>query len=225
MPSSLRRTPVRRTPVRRALVRVALPAVLGAAGLFLSSLATKGSGPFYAATFWTAAVYLTAWWRWGRGTAPGRPASGDARTLRDLGRGIGLGAALLAVFALGALLVRGIPALAEPVDSLLDNARLGSLGLTVLTTVVNGVGEELFFRRVVPRWLPLTGTGLAVASVGAYALVTAAMGVPLLVLAAVVIGAAAYREARATGSLVSPVALHLSWSLGMLAVLPPLMAS
>lgn len=222
MPISLTRAPVRRT-----LVRVALPAVLGAAGLFLSSLATKGSGPFYAATFWTAAVYLAAWWCWGRGSTSGteRPASGAARTLRDLGRGIGLGAALLAVFALGALLVRGIPALAEPVNALLDNARLGSLGLTVLTTVVNGVGEELFFRRVVPRWLPLTGTGLAVASVGAYALVTAAMGVPLLVLAAVVIGAAAYREARATGSLVSPVALHLSWSLGMLAVLPPLMAS
>ncbi len=89
--------------------------------------------------------------------------------------------------------------------------------------VVNGAGEELVFRDVVPRQLRAMGQSLAQAGVWstlAYCLVTCVMGVPLLVFAAGVLGAVAYFEAAKTGRLYSPIAAHLTWSIGMLLILP-----
>lgn len=89
--------------------------------------------------------------------------------------------------------------------------------------VVNGIGEELVFRDVVPR--QLRGMGQSVVQAGVwstlvYCLVTCVMGVPLLVFAAGALGAVAYFEAAITGRLYSPIAVHLTWSIGMLLILP-----
>ena len=46
------------------------------------------------------------------------------------------------------------------------------------------------------------------------------MGVPLLVFAAAVLGAVTYFEAARTTRLYSPIAVHLTWSIGMLLILP-----
>ncbi|MGK4187832.1 CPBP family glutamic-type intramembrane protease [Rothia koreensis] len=218
------------TPWTSRVLVVLLPAFLGAAGLLTASLSGKGSALFYVATFFTAAVYVTVWL-----LGPVRTSSpaecGRYRGLdgpgwaRGLVRGAGIGLALLAVFALGALVVRSVPVLADPVGALLDNLRQGPLALTILTTAVNGVAEELFFRDVVPHGIQASPRLVAICSVGLYAAVTVAMGVPLLVFAALVIGGATYAEARTTRRLHSPIALHLVWSLGMLVVLPPLMGA
>ena len=89
--------------------------------------------------------------------------------------------------------------------------------------VVNGIGEELVFRDVVPRQLRGMGQSAVQAGVWStlvYCLVTCVMGVPLLVFAAGVQGAVTYYESVKTGRLYSPIAAHLTWSIGMLLILP-----
>ena len=213
-----------------------LPSALAAAGLALASAAPRGGAVFYAATFGVAAVYAVAWLIWGRAdgrtdAANGTDAAGGdvvahSAPRADLLRGVLIGAGLLVVFLLGAQLVRFVPALAEPVHGLLENAKVGPLWVTALTTALNGVGEEAYFRRIVPASLqgirgPRGGRGFrAAVSLGLYVAVTAALGVPLLAVAALLVGGAAFWEAERSGSLVSPIALHLTWSLGMLVTLP-----
>lgn len=194
------------------------PCALGALGLFLARRAGDGTAGFYWATAFTAVVYAAAWWLWGN-----RQAFMGPKKLIDVLRGALIGAALALVFVLGALVVQHIPFLAGPAAELLDTPDKGGYALTLLVLVVNGLGEELVFRDVVPR--QLRGMGQSMVQVGVwstlvYCLVTCVMGVPLLVFAAGVLGAVAYFEAAKTGRLYSPIAVHLTWSIGMLLILP-----
>ena len=194
------------------------PCALGALGLFLARRAGDGTAGFYWATAFTAVVYAAAWWLWGN-----RQAFMGPKKLIDVLRGALIGAALALVFVLGALVVQHIPFLAGPAAELLDTPDKGGYALTLLVLVVNGLGEELVFRDVVPR--QLRGMGQSVVQAGVlstlvYCLVTCVMGVPLLVFAAGVLGAVAYFEAAKTGRLYSPIAVHLTWSIGMLLILP-----
>lgn len=195
-----------------------VPCSLGALGLFLARRAGDGTAGFYWATAFTAVVYAAAWWLWGN-----RKAFVGPKKLIDVLRGALIGAALALVFVLGALVVQHIPFLAGPAAELLDTPDKGGYALTLLVLVVNGIGEELIFRDVVPRQLRGMGQSLAQAGVWstlAYCLVTCVMGVLLLVFAAGVLGAVAYFEAAKTGRLYSPIATHLTWSIGMLLILP-----
>lgn len=194
------------------------PCALGALGLFLARRAGDGTAGFYWATAFTAVVYAAAWWLWGN-----RQAFMGPKKLIDVLRGALIGAALALVFVLGALVVQHIPFLAGPAAELLDTPDKGGYALTLLVLVVNGIGEELVFRDVVPR--QLRGMGQSVVQAGVwstlvYCVVTCVMGVPLLVFAAGVLGAVAYFEAAKTGRLYSPIAVHLTWSIGMLLILP-----
>lgn len=195
-----------------------VPCVLGALGLFISRRVGDGTAGFYAGTVFTAIVYAAAWWAWGNRRAfagPGKAA--------EVLRGTLVGALLAGVFILGALVVRHIPVLAGPASQLLDTPAKGGYALTLLVLVVNGIGEELVYRDVVPRQLMRGGQSVVQAGVWStviYALVTVAMGVPLLIFAAAVLGAVTYVEAARSGRLLSPVAVHLTWSIGMLFILP-----
>jgi uncharacterized protein len=183
-------------------------------------MAEPGSAIFYGGTFFTAAVYISTWLFLGdrQRFLP------QAKPLSDILRGALIGLGFIGIFLVGALLVRNVDLLSAPVDGLLDNARLGVLWLTLLTTAVNGFGEELFFRDVAVRRLPWSEDVSRIVAVGLYMLVTASLGVSLLIFAALVIGGAAQYEAKRTGALVSPITLHLVWSLGMILVLPPIIA-
>ena len=198
------------------LWRIIIPALLGAAGLFISAQAPAGSVQFYVATFFTAAIWLGSWLLWGNRQC----FSGHAP--RELTRGAAIGIALIALFILGALIVRHIPMLAGPVSDLLDNMRHGSVPITLATLVINGVGEELFFRDVARRQLAdvLSPTPAILAQLALYIAVTAAMGIPLLLVASVLIGGIAALEARRADSLISATTLHLVWSTGMAFLLP-----
>lgn len=194
------------------------PCALGALGLFLARRAGDGTAGFYWATAFTAVVYAAAWWLWGN-----RQAFMGPKKLIDVLRGALIGATLALVFVFGALVVQHIPFLAGPAAELLDTPDKGGYALTLLVLVVNGIGEELVFRDVVPR--QLRGMGQSVVQAGVwstlvYCLVTCVMGVPLLVFAAGVLGAVTYYESVKTGRLYSPVAVHLTWSIGMLLILP-----
>ena len=61
---------------------------------------------------------------------------------------------------------------------------------------------------------------MGVVSTLIYCAVTIAMGVPLLVFAAGVLGAVCFYETSRSGRLYSPIAVHLTWSTVMLLVMP-----
>jgi membrane protease YdiL (CAAX protease family) len=152
------------------------------------------------------------------GVAPGPLARRRSTTV--LGALI-LGLLLVGIFAVVALVVARVPALAGPVRHLLAHANAASLPLVALLTAVNGVAEELFFRGALYAGLrrhePLLVTTVL------YAVVTATSGVPLLVLAAAIIGTVAGLQRRVSGGVLAPAVTHVTWSLGMLLLLPPLL--
>ena len=163
------------------LWRNIIPALLGSAN------ATAGSAQFYLATFFTAAIWLL----WGSRLSFSNHAP------HELARVAAIATALIVLFILGRLIVRPTPLLAKPASDLLDNMRHGSIPITLTTLFINGVGEELFFRDVAHRQLAdaLSPTPAILAQLALYIAVTAAMGIPLLLVASILIGGTAALEA------------------------------
>jgi membrane protease YdiL (CAAX protease family) len=135
---------------------------------------------------------------------------------------MGVGLLLAALFVLGALVIRTIPTLASFAEDVLGYARLGNLWIIFMITLVNGIAEELFFRgalfAAIGVWHPV------LISTALYALATVAGGNPVLVFAAVILGAVVALERRASGGILAPILTHITWSLSMLFVLPPIFA-
>lgn len=189
--------------------------VLAAAALAWSLRIEAGDPWFYPATFILAAIYIVgslvavrlvgSRFRW----------HVSRRGVRDAVVGGGL---LALVFFAGAFLVRFIPFLRDPVDELLDHARVGSLVFVLITTAVNGVAEEMFYRGALWRAVK-PGYRMVVTTV-LYTAVTALAGVPLLAFAAAALGVLVAVLRERTQSLTPPIIAHLIWSVSMLVVLP-----
>jgi hypothetical protein len=201
---------------RRRVAVVTL--LLGAAILGWALRIEPGDPTFYVATVslagvWAVGAFASGPLHLGRGHR--RVGDGQSRAVVQ---SLALGVMLLALFLAGSLVVAQVPFLRDPVQELLDHARFGSLGVVAAITVVNGVAEELYFRGAL-----YAGVGrrhaVAVTTV-VYALVTAASGIPLLVLAAALVGLVVGLQRRVTGGILGPVITHLTWSLGMLFLLP-----
>ncbi|MBU9945300.1 MAG: CPBP family intramembrane metalloprotease, partial [Dermatophilaceae bacterium] len=131
---------------RRRRVVAAVTLVIGGVILAIALRIEPGDPRFYGATFalagvWAAGAFLSGPLHLGRGHTRG--GSGSSRAVVQ---SLALGVMLLALFMVGALVVARIPVLREPVQELLDHARVGSLPLVALITVVNGIAEELYFR-------------------------------------------------------------------------------
>ncbi|MDN5570558.1 MAG: CPBP family intramembrane metalloprotease [Propionibacteriaceae bacterium] len=205
---------------RRIVVGITL--VAGALALGLALAIRPGDPLFYPATLGVAAIWVAG------ALASGRLHLGRGRTRaggqsRALLQGFLLGAALLGVFCAGALVVAQIPLLRAPVEGVLDHARFGSLPIVIAITAVNGIAEELFFRGALyaaldRRWNLAGSTAL-------YAASTLFSGVPLLTFAAVCLGLLTGAQRRVTGGVGGPIVAHLTWSLGMLLVLPLLFST
>ena len=90
-----------------------------------------------------------------------------------------------------------------------------------LQTAVNGVAEELYFRGALYAAVGRHHAVLVTTVV--YALTTVGTGIPLLVLAAAALGLLTALQRRVTGGVLGPVITHLTWSLGMLFLLPPVL--
>jgi membrane protease YdiL (CAAX protease family) len=208
---------------RRRRVVAVVTLVVGAAVLFFALRIEPGDPTFYAATFGLAAVWavgalVSGPLHLGRGhTRAGRGSS------RAVVQSLALGFLLLGIFMLGAVVVARIPFLREPVQELLDHARFGSLALVAVITTVNGIAEELYFRGAL-----YAGVGrrhaVAVTTL-VYTLVTATSGIPLLILAGAIVGLVVGFQRRVTGGILGPIVTHLTWSLGMLFLLPPVLDS
>jgi hypothetical protein len=201
---------------------------VGGLVLALSLRVPPGDPFFYLGTVATAVVWvggallsrptlsLRVLW-----SGPGQPSAGRRIGSSQALRSLVLGLLLVGMFVVAGVAVGQVPVLAQPVRHLLDHADGASLPLVAVLTAANGVAEELFFRGAlytgVRRHDPVLVTTVV------YAVVTAASGIPLLVLAAAVIGVVTAVQRRVTGGLVAPTVTHVTWSLGMLLLLPPLL--
>jgi uncharacterized protein len=204
---------------RRRIV-VAITFVVGSVVLGWALRIQPGDPVFYTATIalavvWALGAVASGPLHFGRG----HTRSGE-REARPIVQSLALGALLLVVFLVGALVVARIPSLREPVDQLLDHARFGSLPVVLAITMVNGTVEELYFRGALYAALPSHAVTITTVL---YALTTVGSGIPLLVLAAAIIGLVTALQRRVTGGILGPIITHVTWSTGMLLLLPPVL--
>ncbi len=205
-------------PDRRRIIVVLITLVVGATLLGLGLTTPADQPSFYLLTGSLAVVWVAG--ALGSGALHlGSVRRHDAR-IRPVLAPIVLGLGVGAVFVVGGLIVREIPPLRDYVRNVLGHAGAGSavLPVVVLITLVNGVAEEVFFRgalfEAVGRRAPALVTTLV------YALATATTGNPMLVLAALLLGAVLARQRRVTGGVLAPIITHATWSLVMLLLLP-----
>ena len=202
---------------RRRRVVAALTLVVGACVLAWALRITPGDSLFYVATLALALVWVLGAFASGR-LHLGRAHRRDGGSSRAVVQSLTLGVLLLAIFLVGAVAVARVPVLREPVDRLLAHAAYGSLSVVAVITAVNGVAEELYFRGAL--YAAIGRRRAVTISTLVYTLVTAAAGIPLLVLAAALLGVVTGLQRRVTGGILGPVVTHLTWSLGMLFLLP-----
>lgn len=204
--------------LRRRQWVTGLVVVLGGVVLGVSLRTEPGSTAFYASSLglsavWAAGAFASGPLHLGRIPRP------EHDPVRPVVAPILLGLALAGVFVVGGLVVREIPALAGQVDDVVDFAERGALPLLVLITAVTGAAEELFFRgaayAATPRHPVLVTTAL-------YTVATYATGNVMLTFAAALLGLLVGLERRASGGILGPILTHVTWSLGMLLVLPPI---
>jgi membrane protease YdiL (CAAX protease family) len=203
---------------RRRRVVAVVTLLVGAGVLTWALRIEPGDSLFYLATLALAAVWvvgalLSGPLHLGRGRTRSGELSG-----RAVVQSLALGVLLLALFLAGSVVVARVSFLRDPVDELLDHAQFGSLALVAVITAVNGIAEELYFRGALYAGVGRRHAVLVTTVV--YALVVATSGIPLLVLAAAVLGLVVGLQRRVTGGILGPIVTHLTWSLGMLFLLP-----
>jgi membrane protease YdiL (CAAX protease family) len=204
--------------VRRRRIVVAIVLVLGAAALGLALRCHPGEASFY----WLTLALAGVW-------ALGAFASGPlhlggvcwrGRNQRPVISGTVIGLLLGAVFVLGGLIAREIPAVSELITRMLQYTDQGSWRLTMAIALLGGIAEELFYRgalyTALGRHHPL------VISTAVYVVATMASGNPMLAFAAIILGTVCALERRATGGVLAPILTHFVWTLVVLLALPPL---
>ncbi|HEX5384100.1 MAG TPA: type II CAAX endopeptidase family protein [Propionibacteriaceae bacterium] len=206
--------------VRRRIV-VAITLALGATLLGLTFSVRQGDPAFYPLTFGLAAT-------WTLGSVLSGPLHLGhihlaGRLRRPTITPIAVGLLLAAIFVMGALIVRTIPSLVRLAEDVLGYARLGNLWIICVITLVNGIAEELFFRGALFAAIGVRHAVLI--STVLYVLATVAGGNLVLVFTAAVLGTVVGLERRASGGILAPILTHVTWSLSMLFVLPPLFAA
>lgn len=206
---------------RRRVLVVVVTLIVGAAVNAWALRIPAGDTWFYPATALLAAVWLGGAFLSG----PIRVGCEPYLPRRPVASSILTAAALAVVFCVGALVVARIDPLREPVDALLAHATVGNLALVALLTAVNGVAEECFHRGAVYSAASdhLRGGGPILVSTVIYATVTATSGIPLLVVAAVILGLVTGIQRRCTGGVLGPIITHVVWSMVMLFALAPIL--
>jgi membrane protease YdiL (CAAX protease family) len=200
--------------------RVVAATSLAGAGLLGASLSTRpGSREFYLSTatvagLWTLGGVLSGplhlGWIENRDQTLHRP------VLTPLATGVGA----FGFFYGCALVARKVPVLDRAIGRVLVFAGEGDTRLVLLTTLANGLGEEVFFRGAL--YAALGDRSPVVSSTAVYALATTTTRNPALVLAAGVMGTLFALQRRASGGLQAPILTHLTWSALMVRFLPRL---
>ena len=200
---------------RRVVVVVVL--LTGAALLGYSMTRRPGEESFYwltlaLAAVWTLGAFVSGPLHLGSVRFRGR-------NQRPVITGTVVGLLLGGLFVVGGLLARQIPAVSEYITRVLEFANQGALPLIVFITLVNGVAEELFFRGAL--YTALGRHHPMIISTIVYIAAMLATGNPMLVFAAIILGAVCAHERRATGGVLAPILTHMVWGLIMVLALPP----
>ena len=196
---------------RRAVAVVTL--VVGTTLLGFALTRPVGSDAFYVlgavlAGVWLVGGLLSGPAHLGRGRSGQRPVLGPLLA----------GALAFGVFAVGAEAVSWIPVLHHAVDDIIRRADTGSRALIVVITIVNGIGEEVFFRGSVYSAFGLQRPALWTTVV--YVAATAASGNAMLVFAAALMGTVFALQRRATRGILAPAITHVTWATMMIFLLP-----
>ncbi|GAB3752036.1 CPBP family intramembrane glutamic endopeptidase [Microlunatus parietis] len=203
---------------RPFLARIVVLAVLvaGAGLLHLSFASPQGSGRFYGLTLALAAVWLIGGLLVPVDLWP-VPRRSRARTFLAP---ILIGLLLAVIFVLGALLVDRLPLFDDALSGVFGYADRGLLPLVLVITVVNGAGEEVFFRGALWRLTRPRHRYAVTAALNV--LVTIPTGNPLLIFAAAVLALVTGRLRQVTGGVLAPILTHVTWAVAMLLAVPPL---
>lgn len=195
--------------------------LLGAALLGVSLSVTPGDTAFYPLTLGLAATWIVG------AVVTGPLPAGRFSLDRSAGSvsnavwlGVIAGAALGAVFVVGAFLTRLIPPLSDLVSQVLAFADYGSIGVVTAITLINGAAEELFFRGAV--YSAVRPYHPILVSTVVYVIATLASGNVMLGFAAILLGSLCAVLRRCTGGIVAPVCTHVVWSTIVLFALPPI---
>ncbi|OZE88201.1 CPBP family intramembrane metalloprotease [Rhodococcus sp. 15-649-1-2] len=203
--------------LRRRIV-VGITLVVGAVLLGVSLSVSPGDNAFYPLTIALAATWIIGGFVSGPLHLGRITFNGSMR--RPIITPILIGLAAGGVFVVGGLVVLQIPPLADFVANVLAHATMGSLGLIVFITLLNGVAEEIFFRgalfAAIGRRKPVVISTLV------YTVVTLASGNPMLAFAAITLGFVLALQRRSSGGILAPMLTHVAWSTVMVFVLPPL---
>lgn len=206
---------------RRRRVTVVITLIAGTVALGFGLAVQPGDSLFYLLTLVVAVVWTVG------GLLSGPLHLGyeqhGATLRRPLLTPLLIGLAASAIFVVGALVIREIGPLRDYVVTVLDHARKGNLALITVVTIGNGIAEEVFFRgalfAAIGRKHPVLLSTLI------YALATVATANPMLVFAALTLGAVLGLQRRASGGILASTITHVTWSTIMLFALPPLLAS
>lgn len=136
----------------------------------------------------------------------------------DLVWGLAIGLASFLVFVAGAWVVRRVGVMEGALDDVFARADAQPRGWVIAVALVNGVAEELFFRGALMD--AITPRRAVVVSTLIYVAVTVAGGNIALALAAALMGVVWAVARQRTASLVTPIVIHLTWSLLMITALP-----
>ncbi len=131
---------------------------------------------------------------------------------------LALGIVAFLGFLAADLVGRHLPFVSPALHNILIRADAVPTGLVLLVALVNGLGEELFFRGALFSALgshhPVAGTTVI------YVAVTATTGNIALVVAAGVMGTLFSLQRKRTAAILAPTVTHICWSTLMLLALP-----
>lgn len=222
--------------IRRGIVNVAVPhheppavklrrrvvvviVLLAGAGVLSVALRRHPGEPSF---YWLSLALAGVW-------ALGAFASGPlhlggvcwrGRNQRPVISGTVIGLLLGAVFVVGGLIARQIPAVSELITRVLQYTDQGSWRLTMAVALLGGIAEELFYRGAL--YTALGRYHPALISTIVYVVATLASGNPMLGFAAIFLGTVCALERRATGGVLAPILTHFIWTLVVLLALPPI---
>ncbi len=209
---------------RRRQVVSAVVVVIGALVLgFSLRIDPDDTTLFYSATLvlacvWAVGAFASGPLHLGR---IGHPREPDLTAPRPVVQPLLIGAALSALFVVGAFLIKAVPwlddLLSPFIEGVLEHAQQGHGLVLLFVTVANGIAEELFFRGAMYAAIPRHQVAITAV---AYTVATLATGNLMLGFAAILLGVVTGLQRRATGGILAPIITHLTWSVTMLYALP-----
>ncbi len=198
---------------------VAVSGIAGAGLLGLSFSRPPGSREFYVLTVAVAGT-LTAGAVLSQARRPVASQRQEPCQVESVVRSVLVGVGAFGLFYGAAHLARRAPLLERAISRALAYESEGSTPLVLLTTGLNGIAEEMFYRGAL--WSDVAHSHPIAKTTLAYTAATAATCNLALVLAGTATSLLFGYERRATGGVLGPTITHLTWSILMLRYLPPL---